>query len=79
MYYRIKEARENAGIKQKEVAKILHCAQQTYSNYEKQTRKIPVEFLVALAEFYETSVDYLLGLTDVRAPYPKSKRKQFDE
>ena len=51
MYYRIKEARENAGIKQKKVAKILHCAQQTYSNYEKQTRKIPVEFLVALADF----------------------------
>lgn len=79
MFYRIKEMREETGIRQKELARILYCAQQTYSNYEKQILKIPVECLVDLAALYETSVDYLLGLTDVRDPYPKSKRKQFDE
>ena len=60
------------GISQKEIAKLLHTTQQQYSKYEIGIQMLPVEKLVILADFYNTSIDYLLGRTDERAPYPKS-------
>lgn len=73
IYPRIRNLREDSDIKQKQFAKILHVAQQTYSNYECGTREIPIELLIRIAEFHNTSVDYLLGLTDVKEPYPRKK------
>jgi transcriptional regulator with XRE-family HTH domain len=71
VYLRLKELREDTDLSQKTVAITLHCSQQTYSNYELGRRDIPPAMLVQLAQFYHTSVDYLLGLTNVRNPYPK--------
>ena len=67
---RIRDLREDADMTQKEVADYLHVKQNTYSQYENGLRQIPLECLIALARFYKTSTDYLLGLTDERKPYP---------
>lgn len=66
---RLKELREDSDIKQKEIAKYLNIRQNTYSQYETGERQIPIEMLIALARFYKTSTDYILGLTDERKPY----------
>lgn len=71
MYQRIRDLREDADLLQKEVAAHLRCTQVSYSHYELGKRDIPTDVLIRLAAFYRTSTDYLLGLTDVRAPYPK--------
>ena len=67
---RLKDLREDMDLRQSEVAEYLHIKQNTYSQYENGQRQIPLELLIALAKFYKTSTDYLLGLTDVRKPYP---------
>lgn len=69
---RLKEIREDKDLKQSEVAKVLGIKQQQYSEYEIGKRLIPINYLYNLATFYNTSIDYLLGKTDVRKPYPKS-------
>ncbi len=61
---RIKDLREDNDLTQKEVAEYLHIRQNTYSQYETGHRQIPIEVLIALAKFYKTSTDYILGLTD---------------
>ena len=75
MYCRIKDLREDKDLPQKDMAKYLNCSQVCYSNYELGKRDIPTSVLVQLAEFHKTSVDYLLGLTDTKEPYEKSKTK----
>jgi transcriptional regulator with XRE-family HTH domain len=69
---RLKEIRESNKKTQTDIAKILHIKQNTYSQYENEQRQIPIVMLVSLAKFYDTSVDYLLGLTEVEDPYPKN-------
>lgn len=64
VYQRIRDLREDHDLKQKDMATILNCSQQVYSNYELGQRDIPTEILIRLAEYYRVSVDYLLGLTD---------------
>ncbi len=64
MYKRIRDLREDNDLTQKQVAEILHCSQQVYSNYELGQRDIPTAILIALAQYYKTSTDYILGLTD---------------
>lgn len=64
VYRRIKDLREDHDLKQKDLAKILHCSQQVYSNYELGQRDIPTYILIALSDFYKVSVDYLLGISD---------------
>ena len=64
MYKRIRDLREDNDLTQKQVAEILHCSQQVYSNYELGQRDIPTTILISLAKFYKTSTDYILGLTD---------------
>lgn len=64
MNLRIKEMREDRDIKQSELAELLKCSQVCYSRYENGQREIPLEALCILAEFYNTTTDYLLGLTD---------------
>ena len=70
---RLKDLREDADVTQQELAEHLHIRQNTYSQYENGQRQIPLELLVALAEYYDTSVDYILRLTDVRTPYPRHR------
>ena len=64
MVNRIKDLREDRDLTQKEMAKVLNCSQQAYSNYELGQRDIPTDILIKLSNFYKVSVDYLLGLTD---------------
>ena len=64
MYKRIRDLREDADLTQGEMAKILKCSQQVYSNYELGQRSIPPELLVAIADFHQTTVDYLLNRTN---------------
>lgn len=73
---RIKEIREDRDITQKEIAKYLKIHQQNYSRYELEIVKMPIEIYVELAKFYRVSVDYLLGITDMMKPYPKSIMKK---
>ena len=63
MYRRIRDLREDRDLKQKHLSEYLHCSQQVYSNYELGQRDIPTDVLIKLSEFYNVSVDYLLGLT----------------
>lgn len=65
--------REDADLLQKDLAKLLQCTQVSYSHYELGKRDIPTDVLIKLATFYDTSIDYLLGITDVKTPYPKAK------
>lgn len=74
MYRRIRDLREDRDLLQKDLADYLNCSQVCYSNYEIGKRDIPTETLSKLAEFYNTSTDYLLGRTDEKKPYPKSKQ-----
>ena len=71
-YERLKGLREDRDLLQKDIAKILYMSQTGYSKYEVGTNDIPTEILKKLASFYDTSIDYLLCLTDERKPYPKS-------
>lgn len=64
MYRRIRDLREDNDLTQKQVAEILHCSQQVYSNYELGQRDIPTAVLIALAKYYHTTTDYILGLND---------------
>ena len=66
---RIKDLREDHNLTQKDVAEYLQVKQNTYSQYENELRQIPISCLIALARFYKTSTDYILGLTDKREPY----------
>ena len=69
MYQRLRNLREDRDLSQTAVARVLHVSQTTYSRYENGTLDIPSASLIALAAFYQTSVDYLLGLTDDPVPY----------
>ena len=70
---RLKDLREDADLTQSELAKHLNVRQNTYSQYENGQRQIPIEQLITLARYYNTSTDYLLGLTDIKTPYPRKK------
>lgn len=72
VYYSFKEIREDKGYTQKDIAKILNTTQQQYSKYELGIQIIPLEKINTLANYYNTSIDYLVGRTDIRKPYPKS-------
>ncbi len=70
---RLKEIREDKDLYQKDIAKIIDVTQQQYNKYELGINSIPIEKLDKLANFYNTSVDYLIGRTNERKPYPKAK------
>lgn len=74
MYQKIRDLREDKDLKQRELAEVLNCSQRIYSNYERGEVDIPTQVLIKLSEFYNTSVDYLLGLTDEKKPYPRKKK-----
>lgn len=74
-YSRIRAFREDKDMTQTEVADILHCSQRVYSNYERGDIDIPTEILRRLALLHNTSVDYLLELTDNPSPYPRKTQR----
>lgn len=71
---RIRNLREDKDLSQNEIAKILNCSQTTYSRYETGELNIPVDSLIKLAKYFNTSIDYLTGLTDEKKPYKRSVR-----
>lgn len=73
---RLKELREDKDLYQKDIANYLNMSQTGYSQYETETNDIPTTILKKLADFYHTSIDYLLYQTDTRKPYPKSIIKE---
>ena len=66
---RLKDLREDSDLTQRELADFLHIKQNTYSQYKNGQRQLPLDCLIALAKYYKTSTDYILGLTDERNPY----------
>lgn len=68
---RLKDLREDSDLTQQAIANLLNIKQNTYCQYEKGMRQIPIELLVRLAKYYGVSVDYILNLTDIKEPYPK--------
>lgn len=72
-YPRIRQLRIAGGFTQKQVCEYINYSHQAYSNYERGKFELPSYVLIKLAEFHHTNVDYLLGLTDVRHPYPEKK------
>ena len=70
---RIRDLREDADLTQEQVAEYLGINQRTYSNYETEKRSLPIMHYRKLALLYKTSIDYLVGLTDKREPYPRKK------
>lgn len=73
MYQHIRDLREDKDMTQKQMAEILNCSQRIYSNYERGDVDVPTQILIKLAEFHNTSVDYLLGLTDEKKAYPRKR------
>lgn len=71
IYRRIRDLREDHDLTQTMIGNAIHIPQRTYSYYENGERTIPPEILCALADFYHTSVDYLLGRTNKKEPYEK--------
>ena len=74
-FQRIRDLREDKDLTQREVGEAINVPQRTYAYYESGERMVPPQVLVALAQFYNVSVDYMLGLTDQRKPYPKAKSR----
>ncbi len=73
---RLKELREDKDLYQKDIADYLKIDQSNYSKYELEKISIPLEYLKSLADFYNTTIDYILYRTDERKPYPKSIMKK---
>ena len=69
MFERVRNLREDRDINQTQIADYLQVHQTTYSDYELGNLNIPVDVLIKLAKFYNTSIDYLVGLTDNPRPY----------
>ena len=71
MRLRIRDCREDRDLTQRQMADYLHCDQSLYSKYERGVRDVPLQIMCRLADFYGTSVDYLVGRTDEPRPYKK--------
>ena len=69
---RIKDLREDNDKTQEEIGILLGTTKQYYQKYEKGIRPMPIKHIITLAEFYKTSADYILGLTNERKPYPRA-------
>lgn len=77
MYPRLRNLREDKDLNQSEIAEILNISQTTYSRYESGILDISSISLIKLATFYNTSIDYLVGLTDEVKPYKRGKKKEW--
>lgn len=68
---RIREIREDHALTQQKVADLLHIGQRTYSDYESGKTRIPIDNIMILAKFYDISMDYITGASNIQGPYPK--------
>ena len=75
MLEHLRALREDRDLKQKDLAEFLNVHQSTYSDYELENISIPVETLRKLAIFYNTSIDYILDMTDIQKPYPRKEKR----
>lgn len=73
MRMRIRDMREDGDLTQGQIAEYLKCDRSLYSKYEREVRDVPLHLMVKLALFYNTSVDYLVGLTNEKKPYARIK------
>lgn len=73
MYERIRNLREDKDLTQKQIGQLLNMSQTGYNQYEIGRNDIPTKVLIDLANFYNTSTDYILGLTNEIKPYPRIK------
>lgn len=76
MRNRLRDLREDHDLTQKEMAKILNMSQTGYSKYETLENDIPTSVLIKLAIYFNTSIDYLLGITDEKQPYERRNKKE---
>ena len=67
-FQRIQDLRNDSDLSQKQISEILHISQRSYSHYETGSRNIPIEMLIRLADYYDTTIDYLVGRTDNKEP-----------
>lgn len=74
MYKRIRELREDHDLTQKQIGEMLNMSQTGYNQYEIEKNDIPTKILIKLADFYNTSIDYLLERTDILEPYKSNKK-----
>ncbi|MFJ3332411.1 helix-turn-helix domain-containing protein [Enterococcus sp. NPDC086594] len=74
MFQRIRDLREDNDLTQHQIATLLNISQSTYSRYENGELDIPIQMLIKLANYYNTSLDYLVNLTDVRPPYKANEQ-----
>lgn len=72
-FQRLEDLRIDNDKTQAEIAQYLGCQREVYRRYEKGTRQIPVDMLIQLSKLYNVSIDYLVGLTNEKKPYPRSK------
>lgn len=79
MHNRLRDLREDHDLSQKEIAKILNMSQTGYSKYEVGTNDIPTKILIELAYYYDTNIDYLLGITEEKRPYKRNTKKDLDK
>lgn len=70
-YERIRALREDADYTQQNIADILHIGQRTYSDYESGKTRIPIDSILILAKFYNVSLDYITGASNIKTEYPK--------
>ena len=76
---RLKALREDRDITQRTLSDYLNIRQNTYSQYENGQRQLPIDTLIKLADYFDTSTDYILELTDNPNKYPRSKKQQKDK
>lgn len=75
-FQRIKDLREDSDLTQKQIGEILHVSQRAYSHYETGKRNVPVDALIRMADYYNISLDYLVGRSDEKKwTKPKKNRK----
>ncbi|EOS8126405.1 helix-turn-helix transcriptional regulator [Enterococcus faecium] len=72
MFQRIRDLREDNDLTQQQIAKLLNVSQSTYSRYENGELDIPMKTVIKLAHYYNTSVDYLVNMTNIRTPYKRN-------
>ena len=71
MYQRLRDLREDKDLTQKQLAEIIGMSQEGYSKYETGKNDIPTDILIKLSNYYNTSIDYILGLTNIKEPYKR--------
>lgn len=78
-FIRIRNFREDNDLTNKQMGEILGISGQCYSRYERGLRNMPIEILIKIADYFNTSVDYLVGITDTRYPHKRARKTVFSK